>query len=182
MSQPYAPIAQYTFRRSVFESDQTYIVYPDRIDVEGAGVGPRRYLLNDVRTIHLKYEHTKQRAYYQCIIRFTRARLSFRHLHWMGPGKFEDRRATYTPFVKALLGELSRFPDVQYKAGSMVNFISAILGVPIMAALGLLALAHDRTGSAALAGLMLGICLLMIPRSRPRRLDPLAPPADLLPE
>jgi len=177
-----APLAQYTFRRSVLESARTYSVYADRIVVEGDGGVAQTYLLADVRRVHLKYEHTKQREYYQCFIHTTRGRISLRHVDWRGPMSFEDQRATYTPFVRTLIAQLAAYPDVQFKAGSMANFAGAVLGAPIMAALGLLAIAHDRNGSAALAGLMMGICLLMIRPSRPRRLDPLAPPEDLLPQ
>ena len=182
MSPTDEPLARYFFRRSVLESARTYSVYADRIEIEGGGGVPQIYLLCDVRRVHLKYEHTKQREYYQCVIHTARGRISLRHVDWRGPMDFKDQRATYTPFVRTLLAQLEAYPNVQFKAGSMVNFLAAVLGVPIMAGLGLLAMYHDRNGSAALAGLMMGICLLMIRPSRPRRFDPLAPPDDLLPQ
>lgn len=181
MTEGYAPVAQYTFRRSVLEGERTYTLYPDRIEVAEGELPLRRYLLNEVRVVHIKYEHTKQRGYYQCFIRTPDTRLALRHVHWKGAGNFEDRRATYTPFVKALLGELSRFPGVQFKAGSMGNFIAAMIGIPLMTALGVLALSRGLEGRAALAGFMVFLCLVMLRPSRPRRLDPLAPPEDLLP-
>lgn len=177
-----APIAQYTFRRSVLESGQTYELYPDRIDVTGYNVPTRTHPLADVRMVHLKYEHTKQREYYQCFIHTGRGRLSLRHVSWSGFGAFEDRRKTYTPFVRAVLAELAKRPNVRYRAGSMANFVGAVVGAPGMAALTWLCVKLGHMGTAIFAGFMGGLCMLMIGPSRPRQFDPLAPPVDLLPE
>ncbi len=176
-----APIAQYVFRRSVLESGRTYSLYADRIVVEGHGFGTLIYPLEDVRKVHLKYEHTKQREYYQCFIYTKSGRVSLRHVHWESMGKFQDRRATYTPFVRALLAELARRPSVQFKAGSTVNFVAALLGIPLTAALAWWALSLGYTGRAFLALSLGGLCVWMIGPSRPRRLDPLDPPRELLP-
>ena len=51
-----------------------------------------------------------------------------------------------------------------------------------MAGLAWLCFSLGRLGLAFFAAAMGGLALLMIGRSRPRRLDPLAPPADLLPD
>jgi len=183
MSNPDPLLAQYAFRRSVLEKEITYSLYGDRLVIEGGPLlGPGFHLLSEVRAVRLKYEHSKQREYYQCFIHMKRQRIDLRHVHWRGVMDFEDRRATYTPFVKALLRELAPYPAVQFRAGSMANFIGAIIGAPIMAGLLVLCASLGRTGSAVLAGFMLGICLLMLRPSRPRRFDPLAPPEDVLPE
>jgi hypothetical protein len=183
MSNPDPPLAQYAFRRSVLEKEATYTLYGDRLVIEeGPGRGTRFHLLCDVRAVRLRYEHSKQREYYQCFISTKRERIDLRHVHWRGVMDFEDRRATYTPFVKALLRELAPDPGVQFRAGSMANFIGAIVGAPIMAGLVVLGALLGRFGSAVFAGFMLAVCLLMLGPSRPRRFDPLAPPEDVLPE
>ena len=183
MSNPDPPLARYAFRRSVLEKEITYTVYGDRLVIEnGPLLGQGFHLLSDVRAVRLKYEHSKQREYYQCFIQTKRQRIFLRHLHWRGVMDFEDRRASYTPFVKTLLRELAPYPGIQFRAGSMANFIGAIVGAPVMAGLLVLCATLGRTGSAVFAGLMLGLCLLMIGPSRPRRFDPLAPPEDVLPE
>jgi hypothetical protein len=171
----------YSFSRSVLEAMRTYSLHPDRIEVVGGGIPARVYLLTDVSKVQLKYEHTKQREYYQCHIHTTRGRVDLRHLHYVSFGKFEDRRATYTPFVKALLAAVAQVPGVQFKAGSMANFIGAIVGLPVMLGLTWICLSLGRYGLAIFAALMAGLALWMIPRSRPRRFDPLAPPEGLLP-
>jgi predicted ester cyclase len=183
MSHPDPPLAQYAFRRSVLEQQVTYTLYGDRLVLEnGPLLGPRFHLLSDVRAVRLRYEHTKQREYYECFIHTKRQRIALRHVHWHGPMKFEDRRATYTPFVKALLRELAKYPGVQFRAGSMANFIGAIVGAPVMAGLLILCASLGKIAPAVLAGFMLGLCLLMLGPSRPRRFDPFAPPEDVLPQ
>jgi hypothetical protein len=172
----------YTFRRSVLEQDRTYSLQPDRIVSEGDGLPPQSYLFTEVRKVHLKYEHTKQREYYQCFIHTTRGRIALRHLHYVGFAKFEDRRATYVPFVKALLAALANVPGVQFRGGSMANFIGAVIGTPVMAGLAWLCFSLGRLGLALVAAAMGGLALMMIAPSRPRRFEPLAPPEDLLPE
>lgn len=173
---------QYAFRRSVLEQERTYSLQPDRIVIEGGGLPPQSYLFTEVRKVHLKYEHTKQREYYQCFIHTTRGRIALRHLHYVGFATFEDRRLAYTPFVKALLAALAKVPGVQFRGGSMANFIGAIIGAPVMAGLAWLCFTLDRYFLAFMAAAMGGLALVMIKPSRPRRVDPLAPPEDLLPE
>jgi hypothetical protein len=174
--------AHYSFRRSVLEQEQTYSLQPGRIVVEGGGMQPRIHLFSEVRKVHLKYEHTKQREYYQCFIHTAQGRIDLRHVHYVTFGKFDDRRATYTPFVKALLAELAGVPGVQFRAGSMANFIAAILGVPLMLGLTWICLSVGRIGLGAFAAAMGGLALMMIVPSKPKRFDPLAPPDNLLPE
>ena len=173
--------ARFSFRRSVLEQERTYTLYPDGLVVEGGDAPPQTYLYDEIRKVHLKYEHTKQREYYQCFIHTTRGRIDLRHVHYVSFGSFEDRRATYTPFVKALLAEVARVPGVQLKAGSTANFIAAIVGVPLMAGLAWLCVSLGRYALAIFAAMMGGLALMMIGPSRPRKLDPLNPPDDLLP-
>ena len=182
MTETDAPLALYAFRRSVIEEPRTYSLYDDRIVIEGTKVPPQTYWLADVHTIHLKYEHTKQREYYQCFIHTRRGRIGLRHVHWDSFAKFEDQRATYTPFVRAMLAAVADVPGVRFKAGSMLNFGGAIAGVPLMAGLTWLCLSLGRVGLAIFAAFMGGIAVLMIGPSRPRKFGPLAPPADLLPQ
>lgn len=165
----------------MLEQARRYSLYADRIGIDG-DLAPQVYYFGEVERVRLKYERTKQRAYYQCLIDTKRGTISLRHLSWKGIGDFEDLRAEYTPFVRALLAQIATRQGVQFRAGSMANFIAAIIGAPLMAILLIVAAHFGRTGSAILAGLMLAISLLMIGPSRPRRFDPLAPPADVLPE
>lgn len=181
MTDTAVPLARYTFRRSVLEEPRTYSLYTDRIVIEGTQTAAQTYPLAEVHMVHLKYEHTKQRGYYQCFVQTKRGRISLHHLHWAGFAKFEDQRATYTPFVRALLAAVAHVPGVRFKAGSMMNFGCAIAGVPLMTFLAWLCFSMGRDGLGIFACVMGGIALLMIAPSRPRKFDPLSPPPRLLP-
>jgi hypothetical protein len=177
-----APLAQYTFRKSVLEQPRTYSLYADKLVIEGNDLSPRIYYLDEVVRVRLKYEHSKQREYYQCFVQTKRGTVRLHHLSWSGFASFDDQRASYTPFVRALLAQLATQPNVRFRAGSIANFIAAILGLPLMAGMAALAIHFDRSASATLASFMFVLCLMMLGRSRPRRFDPLAPPGELLPE
>lgn len=177
-----AAVVRYSFRRSILESEKTYTLYPDRLEVTAEGEPARVHPLDQVETVHLKYDRTKQRAYFQCFIHTRTDRIALRHVHWGGPMIFQDRRETYTPFVRALLLALADRQRVHFKAGSLLNFVTALVGLPLMLALGLMALAAGLWPATALAALMVFVCLSILPRSRPRSFDPRDPPAALLPE
>jgi hypothetical protein len=174
-------IAQYAFRRSALEQERTYTLFPDRLVVTEGATTLLSTPLVAVRRVRLKYEHTKQRAYYQCHLYFGTQRLVLRHVHWQSFGRFEDRRLAYTPFIRALLAQLAPIPNIRYQAGSMANFIAAIVGLPLMATLGVVAFMIGSMVPGVLAIAMIVLCLVMLGPSRPRKLDPLAPPEDLLP-
>ena len=177
-----AALASYSFRRSILEPEKTYTLYADRLEVAAVGEPPRVYPLEQVAGVHLKFDRTRQRGYFQCVIHTAADDVSLRHVHWAGVANFHDRRETYTPFVRALLLALSTRPGVLYRAGSLLSFVTAIIGLPLFVVLGVAALAMGRTVSAALAGLMMFICLSLLRRARPRSFDPRNPPAVLLPE
>lgn len=177
---PHACLVQFSALRAGADADVYARIRSDRR--RGAGPAPRVYLLSDVRKVHLKYEHTKQREYFQCFIHTTRGPIDLRHVDYVSFGKFKDQRDTYTPFVKALLAEVARVPGVEFRAGSMTNFVGAIVGTPVMGGLAWLCFSLGRYALAIFAAAMGGLAMMMIAPSRPRRFDPLAPPSDVLPE
>lgn len=176
-----ACLARYSFRRNVLEKDRTYSLYPDQLVVEEEGVPIQAIDLARVRKVHLKYERTKQRAYFLCAISGGPQHLELKHIHFGGILRLEDRRETYTPFVRALLLAMAGRPGVQIKAGSMLNFITAIVGIPLTLGLGLVMLMLDQWAGMGAAALLLVMCLSVIRRSRPRAVDPANPPAAFLP-
>jgi|GEM_PF-3516797 len=178
---PAAALATYSFRRSILEKERTYTLYPDRLEVTGEDTPPRSYPLDQVRTVHLSYNRTRQRGYFQCFIHTTGDRISLRHVHWGGIAVFQDRRESYTPFVRALLLALAQRPGVRFKAGSIVSFITAVVAIPLFAVLAWLAFSIGVPAAGVFALFMLLICVPMVHRARPRALDPRDPPAALLP-
>lgn len=176
-----AALAQYSFRTSAFESERTYTLHPDRLEVRWEGSQGEVYDLSQVQKIHLRYHRTQQRAYFQCFIHTPGRRVMLVHTHWAGIGKFEDRRDTYTPFVRALLLAASKNPGVRLKAGSLPTFITALIFTPVVAVLALAAAWVESWWIALGLAFVTLTCISIIPRSRPRTVDPANPPANVLP-
>jgi hypothetical protein len=177
-----APLAQYSFRRSAFEQERTYTLYPDRLVITGEVPTPVVHELANVRRVHLKYDRTNSGAHYRCLIDApNRRRLSIVSKHWGGIGNVQDRADTYTPFVRALLLAVSRNPGVKLRAGSVPNFIAALVFTPVMALLTAVAVMMESWWIALGLGALALTCLTMIPRTRPRTVDPANPPANVLP-
>jgi hypothetical protein len=176
------PVAQYSFRWSILEKDKTYTLYPDRLEIQGEGSRHEVYDLAKVQKVHLKYERSKQRAYYNCFIYTPGKKIALKHVHFGGIGRIEDRRETYTPFVRALLATVAQQnPRAALTSGSMFNFIMCIVMLPFLAGVGVLAYSLDSLGGALTMAFFFVMCIGMIPRSRPRTIDPANPPANLLP-
>jgi hypothetical protein len=175
-------LAQHSFRSGIQDTEKTYTLYPDRLEITQAGAAPVVHDLSQVRKVHLKYERSESRTYYRCLIDSpNRRRLTIYSKHWAGIANVQDRRDTYTPFVRALLLAVSRNPGVQLKAGSIPNFIAAIVFTPIVALLAAIAAILQSWWIALGFGVLALTCLSMIPRTRPRTVDPANPPANVLP-
>lgn len=179
---PAAALASHSFRRSILEKENTYTLYPDRLEIEGEESPREVHALAQVEKVHLKYDRSKQRAYYNCYIHTPQRKIALRHVHWGGIARFEDRSATYTPFVRALLTAVAQQnPRATLKAGSLANFILGIILLPLLAGVGVLAYTLGSWGGALGMAFLAMMCVGMIPRSRPRAVDPANPPENLLP-
>ena len=175
-------IAQYAFRRSILESERTYTLYPDRLEIRYEGAQPEVYRLAQVDKVHLKYDRSKQRSYYSCFIHTPGNKVALRHVHFAGIARFEDRRDTYTPFVRAVLQAVAeQNPRATLKAGSLGNFIMCIILLPFLVGVGFLAYTLDSWGGVLTMAFFALMCIGMIPRSRPRTVDPANPPSNVLP-
>ena len=179
---PSTALAQYAFRRSILEREKTYTLYPDRLEIQGEGAPHEVFPLTQVSEVHLKYDRSKQRAYYNCFIHTPARRVCLRHVHFAGIGRFENRRETYTPFVRALLQAVARQnPGATLRAGSLFNFVMCIIFLPLLAGMGVLSLTLNSWPGALGVAFLALICISVIPRSRPRTVDPANPPANVLP-
>jgi uncharacterized MAPEG superfamily protein len=180
---PSTAISQYAFRRSILESEKTYTLYPDRLEIQAEGtVQPEVYRLAQVDKVHLKYDRSKQRSYYSCFIHTPARKVAIRHVHFAGIARFEDRRETYTPFVRAVLQAVAQQnPRATLKAGSLATFIMCIVLLPMLIAVGVLAYTLDSWGGVLTMAFFALMCIGMIPRSRPRTFDPANPPSNVLP-
>jgi hypothetical protein len=126
----------------------------------------------------------------RCTIRARDGRkIALSSLHFLGLGRFEDRTATFVPFVRALVARLAaRYPDVELLAGMPPALwwlwfacFGSIAAACALALLGTLAVIASGQMSWLSAGFLLAIVVIGIGpvqyvrtlwRSRPRRLDP----------
>lgn len=179
---PSTAVARYAFRRSILESEKTYTLYPDRLEITSEGAAPEVHRLAQVDTVHLKYDRSKQRSYYNCFIHTPGKKVALRHVHFAGIARFEDRSATYTPFVRALLAAVAQQnPRATLKAGSLFNFIMCIVLLPFLVGVGILAYTLGSWAGVLTMAFFAVMCIGVIPRSRPRTVDPANPPANVLP-
>lgn len=175
-------LAQHSFRSGIQDTEKTYTLYPDRLEITQQGAASVVHDLSQVRKVHLKYDRGEARTNYRCLIDSpNRRRLTIHSKHFAGIANIQDRRETYTPFVRALLLAVSRNPGVQLKAGSIPNFIAALLFTPVLALLAAIAAMLQSWWIALALGFLTLTCLTMIPRTRPRTVDPANPPANVLP-
>lgn len=110
--------------------------------------------------------------------------------HFNSPGSFSDRRDTYVPFVRALIARASAAnPQCRFFAGvspaqfwgtTLLLFVSlAILAIAVLG-LGVPALWYLYLKIAVLV-VLVPVAFVWIKRNRPRRFQPSAIPADVLP-
>lgn len=179
---PTAPaLARHSVRQGLLEPEKTYTLYPDRLMVECEGRPPELHDLSAVRRVHLSYDRSKQREYYHCQVETDRGRVRLRHVHFAGPLNFEDRRATYTPFVLNLLQQLERYPGVRMTSGSWFGFVFLLLLIPFIGAAMWFAASIGRWGYFAVFALMMLVLLANLGRARPRTFAPAQPPRGLIP-
>ncbi len=178
------PVARHSFRRSVLELGQTSTLYPGELAIHPHGETEQRFPLSAVRKVHLKFHRTKQRGYHQCRITLENGQTFFlQDLHWAGFAKFEDRGATYTPFVLALHQALLPYRDrVQFKSGSLASFLMALLMTPVIGGVLVFALLAQFWLAATGLAVVLFTVLSLLPSSRPRTYPPESPPEGLLPK
>ncbi|HET7232165.1 MAG TPA: hypothetical protein VFJ16_19315 [Longimicrobium sp.] len=174
-------LARHTVRQSILEPEQTFTLFPGRLVVEAEGRPPAAYDLASVERVHLTYDRSKQREYYHCRITAGGRQVKLRHVHFAGPLNFEDRRATYTPFVLQLLQQLEGNPNVRLTSGAWISFIGLLVLLPFILGLIYFAASIGRWGYAAAAGVLLLVLLTSIGRIRPRNFTAGQPPRGLLP-
>jgi hypothetical protein len=186
--------ATYRFRGSLRVAEQTYAVTDEAVTGPFGSVplsdiiAVRVYTVPGMRT--LAYGTLTQASRW-CRILFRDGRkIALSNLHFLGFGRFEDRSATYVPFVRALIGNVAaRYPQTPVFAGMPPSwwwswFLTLAVLAFVLSALALLAgigLALDRQLTWSTAGVIFVLAILAIGpvrylrylwRHRPYRLDP----------
>jgi hypothetical protein len=188
------PPLAYSVRANVFEPEMTWRLGPDALEVEtGAGAAPLRLPYRDFIEIRLSFAPSRaDSARYRCDLRvFGQASTAILSTHYAGIADFEDRGASYAPFVRGLVAQVAAAnPKCRFRAGkSFIVYWAEHLFLLAMVALLVAVLiaigsSHWSEVTWNKFWITLAAIPLLIAYSRanwPRRFDPRNIPDDVLP-
>lgn len=184
----------YGTRNDAFSPSVTYSLESDRLLCHEAGKPPRAFALSDVREVQLDFAPTRfERRRYRCGLCLRNgARIEFFNRTYRGVADFQDTSAEYAAFVRALHEALARQnTGCQFVAGVsasryVVNLLALIFaGLAVVAA----AVFFVLVGLVWIVLFKVLVILFFLPtglrwlrRNQPRRYDPRAIPAEVLPQ
>ncbi len=112
--------------------------------------------------------------------------------HFAGVADFEDRAATYTPFVRALVAHVAAAnPNCAFRAGTrplaywagqLFLLAMAIVAIWVIAMVGGSALSEVTWAKLSSSSGLIPLAFDYARKNRPRRFEPGAIPADVLPD
>jgi hypothetical protein len=185
----------YAVRANVFESEAVWRLGPQTLE-RSEGPDPadlRRISYDAITAIRLSFAPSRfDSVRYRCDVKTKwGSGLAILSTHYVGIGNFEDRGASYTPFVRELIARVAAAnPKATFRAGKN-PFVYALEHAFLLVAFTFLVLVLFLVGGAGLSDLVwvkLGIIVSFLPllaaytwKNWPRRLDPKAIPAEVLP-
>lgn len=162
------------------------------VERSAAGEAARRVRYADIAEIRLSYDPTRfESDRYRCdLTTRSGARELIVSVSYVSPANFENRAATYVPFVRTLVRKVSNAnPACRFVAGKKPRAYLAEHGF-LLAMLLLLASTLYFTGVpvAGVVAIKLGLIAVYVPImlrytrvNRPRRFDPADIPTEVLP-
>jgi hypothetical protein len=192
-----APIV-HAVRTSVLENEVVWRLGPDALEcargADPAAEVTARYPYGTITEMRLSYDPTRvDSSRYRCELRLsTGAAAAIRSTHYRGIADFEDRSATYVPFVRGLAVRVAAAnPACRFWAGKR-PFAYWAEHLFLLAMILLLVLVLGLVGGLSLGtlvwiklGILAGFVPIMILYTRknwPRRLDPAAITPEVLPD
>lgn len=189
-------IPTYTQRRHAFEGERAYSIENGALVCRESGRPVRTLPLGDVSRVRLAFEPTRvQQRLWTCRVWGRRDRTHWAVLssaHYRGIYDFEERDADYGVFVRALNDAVMRAnPDATFDAGpgwAIFLFNGFALALALVAFGSMLVIVgfDDASEWAWFRILLLlpfvALCWPWFTRNWPRRFDPKAVPAGLLPD
>lgn len=181
---------QYSVRRHAFEKERRWSLDDTGLAWQAEDASGRLDFAA-IAAIRLQYGATRADfARYNCHVTGRSGAYTIVSTHFDSLGSFSDRRETYAPFVRALVARAAAAnPQCRFHAGVgpaqfwlTVLFLFAALAIVAVAALslGIPPLWYLYLKIAVIA-VLLPVAFVWIKRNRPRRFDPKAIPADVLP-
>jgi hypothetical protein len=188
----------YSARANALEYDATWRLGPDALVMTGGNAGAAdaafTFPYREIAEVRLSFSPTRfDRGRYRCDIRMkSGARTAILSTHYAGIADFQDRAATYVPFVHGLIARVAAAnPHCRFRAGkSPLVYWAEHLFLLAMFALLVIVLAaiggsHMSESSWTKLMLILGAIPLLIAYTRanyPRSFKPDAVPEAVLPK
>lgn len=126
----------YRKRDNVFEKGESeWRVEPDALVYRNPSGGEKHLPWNDVKQVRIQYAPTRmktQRYLFEIVGKHGR-QFSIDSMHFVGIANFEERSATYTPFVRAALEKVKeQSPDAPvYLGASPASYLMQVVFVTI---------------------------------------------------
>jgi hypothetical protein len=196
MDQPDATLT-YVARANALEYEAIWRLGADALELQGGPTAGSdvvlRFPYRDVVGVRLSYAPSRvDWVRYRCDLRLRAGqRLAILSTHYAGMADFEDRAASYVPFVRALVGRVANAnPGASFRSGKsiMAYWAEHVFLVAIVA---ILVFVLSAVGLSSITGLVwvklliiLGSVPLLLAYTRknwPRRFKPDAIPGDVLP-
>ena len=187
----------YIARANALEYEAIWRLGPDGLELQGGPTaGPDvvlRFPYRDIVGVRLSYAPSRvDSARYRCDLRMRSGQqLAMLSTHYAGIADFEDRAATYAPFVRALIARVAAAnPSARFRSGKnpVTYWVEHLF---LLAMVVLLVFVLSMTGFAPLSesswaklGIVLGSIPLLLVYTRknwPSRFMPDTIPKDVLP-
>jgi hypothetical protein len=180
----------HTVRNSVADKARTFTLGPDALHWSDTG-GEGQLAYKDVHDLRLIAYASPIGETFQCTLRGRNGdKVKLRSAHYRSLNDFEDRTATYTPFIRALTSHIAAAaPDAKFIAGSTALWIVWLIvgmlcfGVVLLLILSLFE-GLPPVGAWVIA---IAVCIASVPLAWRRiregsahSFDPLAPPPELI--
>lgn len=130
--------SEYKYRQGILQKQEaTHQLLPTALTVKDHEGKITNLPYADISAVHLAYIQTKYGSFIRCDVNTRtdqKARLISRH--YKGFARFEDRKTTFIPFVKALHQQLERMPSAnrKYTKGSLFTFLLSLVLVVVFLA------------------------------------------------
>lgn len=177
-------------RNSLADATRAFRLEPDAVSWR-EGDRQERLLYSEIASLHLSSYSDLQELQRQCTLTDRAGKtLKIRSHHYVSLGNFEDRTATYAPFIRALIDRLAgEGSPVAFEQGSRIMGLvwTAIFWLSAIMIVGFVALLFSGDGFSLGALVPIAILLgfvafsrVMMGQSKAGSFDPKSPSSDLL--
>ncbi len=185
----------YSQRRNLFEkSEWTYTVRDDGLLVRDQRGHETLLAWGDVAAVRISYAPSRSKSWRHVLVLTMRNRVRWEidNTHFKGIADFENRSASYTPFVQAVIAQLAaKSPAAEARLGAQpISYWFSVLSLSLLfLILGSVLVSVPIGGIPGIAWVKLAIILVMLPvlvlwakRAYPREVKLDAIPESALPK